>query len=237
MKRRRVLAVVGAASMGSLSGCTIAADLLDDSEDEEGDIPTPVDVDESETPEPTETPDSDDEGITFSQPDSGSSDGSSSETDAGDSSRDVPDDHDERWDILTTYSEGVEQVNEGIRAREDAVGAFNVEDYGRSSRRARDAVQSFRQAETEYREAQTLAIGISQQQAADMCATAVEYATVMEEAQQELGQAADLAGRGRADSSSEHIDRFQELELEAERLNPVEPTALQSVLDIGEYER
>ena len=235
MKRRRVLAVAGAASVGALSGCAGVADLLDDSEDGESYTPTPVDVDGSETPEPTETPDSDDEGITFSQPDSGESgSGSSGSNDRGSNGPEVetPENLQERERIFELYNDGIGQLNDGVRSREAAVGAFNNDQYGRCEREARASHQAFDRAEDTFADARDTAREIGNRDAADICQDAAEHATLMKNAMQELESVADLARDGHTDRANERLDRVRELETEAERLNPPDGDVILSVLDL-----
>ena len=236
MKRRRVLAVAGAASMGALSGCAGVADLLDDSEDGESDTPTPVDVDGSETPEPTETPDSDNDGITYTQPDGGGSGSGESGADTrGSDGPDVvtPENLAEREEIFETYNDGIGQINDGVRAREAAVGAFNNDQYGRCEREARASHQTFDRAEDTFADARDTAREIGNRDAADICQDAAEHATLMKNAMQELESVADLARDGHTDRANERLDRVRELETEAERLNPPDGDVILSVLDLN----
>lgn len=234
MKRRRLLAVVGAGSMGSLSGCAIALDALDDSEDEGSDIPTPVDVDGSESPEPTETPNSDAEGVTINQPDSGDGSGGSESDDRESSGPEVetPEDRQERERIFELYNDGIGQLNDGVRAREAAVGAWNNERYGLAISEARSARESFDEARTTFEGALNIGFEIGHTEAVNICTRAVKHATLLRDAMRQLVTAVELAEDGRTERANERLDTVRELETEADGVAPPDGDVILSVLDL-----
>jgi len=138
----------------------------------------------------------------------------------------------EREEIFETYNDGIGQINDGVLAREAAVGAFNNDQYGRCEREARASHQAFDRAEGTFADARDTAREIGNRDAADICQDAAEHATLMKNAMQELESVADLARDGHTDRANERLDRVRELETEAERLNPPDGDVILSVLDL-----
>jgi len=203
MNRRRVMAVLGSAGLVSLSGCSAVSELFGDDEDNERD--------QSNTP---------------------TQQNNSSQSGTNDQQTETPSDRSERSEIHDTYREGVTQVNDGIRSREAAVGAFNNDQFNRAAREANGGVQSFDRARSTFRNARDMALEISNQRAVEICETAMEHATVLRTSMETLERAAELAQDGQAEQASERIDRVRELELEAERLNPPDSGVMFSVLGL-----
>jgi len=139
----------------------------------------------------------------------------------------------DRETLYLDYVSGYNSGQDGISRRNAAVSAFNDENYAIAERAAGDAVDQFDSANRQLQDALDAAYEIGNDEAIDICSTAVEWSSLHSDANQNLEAAADLAQSGRTDTANNRVDRSRDSEREAERLSLINPTVLESVLDIN----
>lgn len=143
-------------------------------------------------------------------------------------------DADGRGEIVETYDEGINHLNDGNEARDEGIIAFNEERYDASVDALEGSIEYYGDAVDSFRSAETLAEEAGVPPAAEICADAATHADLMGESTDAARDGSAAARDGEAAGViNDHIVRSQELQAEADE-SPV--TEAEALLDLLEAE-
>lgn len=139
----------------------------------------------------------------------------------------------EKSEIAEIYTAALEGYNEGVRAWERGISAFDSSDYSTAVTLTGDAIEQFEAAQESFTEAEEMALTIAEDDVAEMCQEAAERAGLMVEAARAGQNAARAAADGEdADTINEHVKTSQERREEASQLQVRNTDVVESALGI-----
>lgn len=137
-----------------------------------------------------------------------------------------------KGELVDVYAGAVDDRNEGVRVREDAIGTFNDESYGEAIEKFDAAIEHFDGARQGFREAASLAYELGEDEAGSICEDAEADAELQIAATRAGLNAAKAAdGDGTAADVNEHVEEYQDLLQQAEDVPVEDPQALVEVIE------
>lgn len=136
-----------------------------------------------------------------------------------------------KGEVVDLYDGALVERNDGMRARDRGIEAFNQEAYGEATDRFETAMDHFDAAVEGFSNAAALANEIGEAEAADICEAAEENTRLQVAATEAAMEAASTAaGGGSSGDVNGHVETYQD-RLEAARTHDVSQTqALADVL-------
>jgi len=159
------------------------------------------------------------------------SDVDTSDSGTSTSTSSVPD-KSEREEILRSYNEGIDGVNDGTRTLDSAISSFNDDQLSESISLSEEAISKFEDAESRFSSAVNTALRIGHSEAVSISQDAQEYALHMQLAAQYSSMAADAAQKGNTEQANGFVEKHRSEYQQARELGVRDPPVLKDVLGL-----
>jgi len=139
---------------------------------------------------------------------------------------------DDRGEIVGTYDEGIERLNDANEARDDGIIAFNEERYGDSLDSLEQSLEHYADASGSFRSAESMAEEAGVPPAEKLCREAAVHAEMMHESTEAALEASIAAEEGEsADVINDYIETAEQRQVDAEESPVAEADDLLDLLE------
>lgn len=140
----------------------------------------------------------------------------------------------QKGEIVDRYADAIEDRNQGITARDDAVRAFNDESYDEAIDTFETAMEHFESAKQGFADAAALAVETGEEDVAAICETAEEDAELQISATEAALNAAEAADSGEDPAEvNGHVEEYRDLLEQSEQITVEEPQTLVDIIESG----